>query len=427
MINPEIQQLTEKSLKVDFTEVQQQRLDKLMAELEYISGGLGFAELEAKTRSLPPSSVAGKKALQRLRDYVAKKEKIVVFIETGDMSPNWNDYKKVNELPSVYDDSGESLSADWLDEESMLIRYPSVGDEDSLAMIYPDSGAIFDGLKDGLFRNGISVYKMIDSSSVYCIDSGNFLYKVDWTGKTMDEAEIISLGRLTRETLEASEITIVGQDVLLISMSDGKVLMWDANTHQNIFTFSGKHEDGVMSTQRLSPSSVVTLDLGGGIAGWNLLGKKDNIWYETIAPPRNELADVESQDVNFVNSVVTKDNIIVQANVTNKFRKEAGLPDLTHSELIFLNKKGKEQYRIELPKDLQQLMRIYELELTDDNKLLLGMESGEVLAYDIESKKLVGEIGEPDKDKKGVTGMQVLPNNQLMVTYGDNTVAFFDE
>ena len=103
------------------------------------------------------------------------------------------------------------------------------------------------------------------------------------------------------------------------------------------------------------------------------------------------------------------------------------MPDITRSELIFLNKKGKEQYRVELPKDLQIFDKIYEIQLTDDNKLLLGMESGEVLVYDIKTNKIVSTIGDPDEEKKGVERMQVLPNNQLMVTYGDATIAFFDE
>ena len=47
MINPE-QQLQENALKANFTEVQQMHFDKLMSELEVISGGLGFAELKEK-------------------------------------------------------------------------------------------------------------------------------------------------------------------------------------------------------------------------------------------------------------------------------------------------------------------------------------------------------------------------------------------
>ena len=74
MINPE-QQLTEKSLHANFTEVQQQHFDKLMSELEVISGGLGFAELKEK------ADAGNKEALQVMRDYIAKKEQIVEFIE----------------------------------------------------------------------------------------------------------------------------------------------------------------------------------------------------------------------------------------------------------------------------------------------------------------------------------------------------------
>ena len=75
MISPE-QQLTEKALHANFTEVQQVHFDRLMSELEQISGGLGFAELKEKAEA------GDKEALQVMRDYITKKEEIVEFIET---------------------------------------------------------------------------------------------------------------------------------------------------------------------------------------------------------------------------------------------------------------------------------------------------------------------------------------------------------
>ncbi|MBT6573686.1 hypothetical protein HOM83_01460 [Candidatus Falkowbacteria bacterium] len=73
------QNLTEKSLHANFTEVQQAHFDRLMSELEVISDGLGFAELKAKAEA------GSKEALQVMRDYVAKKEQIVQFIETKEV------------------------------------------------------------------------------------------------------------------------------------------------------------------------------------------------------------------------------------------------------------------------------------------------------------------------------------------------------
>ena len=75
MINPE-KQLQENALKANFTEFQQQHFDRLMSELERISGGLGFAELKAKAEA------GDKETLQVMRNYIAKKERIVEFIET---------------------------------------------------------------------------------------------------------------------------------------------------------------------------------------------------------------------------------------------------------------------------------------------------------------------------------------------------------
>ena len=68
-------ELQSKSLKANFTEVQQVHFDKLMSELEQISGGLGFAELKKKAEG------GDKDALQVMRDYIAKKEEVVEFIE----------------------------------------------------------------------------------------------------------------------------------------------------------------------------------------------------------------------------------------------------------------------------------------------------------------------------------------------------------
>ena len=78
MPSPE-QQLQENALKANFTERQQEHFDKLMSELEVISGGLGFAEIKVKAEA------GDKEALQAMRDYIAKKEEIVEFIETKKM------------------------------------------------------------------------------------------------------------------------------------------------------------------------------------------------------------------------------------------------------------------------------------------------------------------------------------------------------
>ena len=82
MLNPE-QSLTEKSLHANFTEVQQDHFDKLMSELEVISDGLGFAELKVKAEA------GDKEALQVMRDYIAKKEQIVEFIENKEISEHY--------------------------------------------------------------------------------------------------------------------------------------------------------------------------------------------------------------------------------------------------------------------------------------------------------------------------------------------------
>ena len=81
MISPEVGQIQEKALHTDFTEAQQIYFDKLMSELEKISGGLGFAELKEKAET------GNKEALHILRDYIAKKEQIVEFIETKKVHP----------------------------------------------------------------------------------------------------------------------------------------------------------------------------------------------------------------------------------------------------------------------------------------------------------------------------------------------------
>ena len=81
MLTPE-HNLTERSLQANFTEVQQAHFDKLMSELEVISGGLGFAELKAKAEE------GDKEALQVMRDYITKKEQIVEFIEKKEVPEN---------------------------------------------------------------------------------------------------------------------------------------------------------------------------------------------------------------------------------------------------------------------------------------------------------------------------------------------------
>ncbi|MBT5338029.1 hypothetical protein HN858_02295 [Candidatus Falkowbacteria bacterium] len=92
MLNPE-QSLTEKSLHANFNEVQQAHFDKIMSELEVISGGFGFADLKEKAEA------GSKEALQVMRDYITKKEEIVEFIETKEMkiSPE-NEFVEITEM-----------------------------------------------------------------------------------------------------------------------------------------------------------------------------------------------------------------------------------------------------------------------------------------------------------------------------------------
>ena len=74
-----LEQIQERSLRANFTEVQQVYFDRLMSELEEISGGLGFSELKARAEA------GNKDALQVMRDYIAKKEQIVEFIENKEV------------------------------------------------------------------------------------------------------------------------------------------------------------------------------------------------------------------------------------------------------------------------------------------------------------------------------------------------------
>ena len=108
MINPEVQQLSEKALKVNFNEIQQAHFDRLMSELEAISDGLGFAELKAKAEA------GSKEALQVMRDYITKKEQIVKFksgisnIELG------IDHKEYSHTTKLTKDNVKSLSVDFI-------------------------------------------------------------------------------------------------------------------------------------------------------------------------------------------------------------------------------------------------------------------------------------------------------------------------
>ena len=92
-----LEQIQEHSLKANFTEVQQQHFDKLMAELEQISGGLGFSDLKEKAEA------GNREVLQVMRDYIAKKEQIVRFIETKDPLPEI----KVNDTVVFTDITGK--------------------------------------------------------------------------------------------------------------------------------------------------------------------------------------------------------------------------------------------------------------------------------------------------------------------------------
>ena len=121
-----LEQLQEKSLKANFTEVQQAHFDKLMSELEQISDGLGFAELKAKAEA------GSKKALQIMRDYVAKKEQIVEFIETKEIpKPEGFQPVEITELEVgdevVLINATESPGEPKQFTQGKIVRFNSVG------------------------------------------------------------------------------------------------------------------------------------------------------------------------------------------------------------------------------------------------------------------------------------------------------------
>ena len=113
-MQPELGHLSEQGLRADFNKKQRVYFDKLMSELEEISGGLGFSELEAEARSVLSSSAtsvgSSSEAIQKLRDYIAKKEQIVGFIEQ-------------KELPETYELRDEELE---VGDEVYLIE-PTTG------------------------------------------------------------------------------------------------------------------------------------------------------------------------------------------------------------------------------------------------------------------------------------------------------------
>ena len=132
MKNIETQQLTETALKASFTEVQQRHFDKLMSELNVISGGLGFAELKEKAEA------GNKEALQVLRDYIAKKEQIVEFIEKKEYGfmgmkyadiPVRNEELKINDNIAVVFATDGARKGQYIGSTERVLSVPGKEDE----------------------------------------------------------------------------------------------------------------------------------------------------------------------------------------------------------------------------------------------------------------------------------------------------------
>ena len=186
MLNPE-QQLTEKSLQANFTEVQQAHFDRLMSELEQLSGGLGFAELKAKAEA------GDKKTLQVMRDYVAKKEQIVEFIEKKEIPLVKGEIKENDEVicidleshPELYGKRFKVVSFGHGDDIYVLGESESVPqllDSKSLARFHT-----WDELENGKVKYIAAtelpgnVYTPLDMQSYKGISVGDkFKYKQDF-------------------------------------------------------------------------------------------------------------------------------------------------------------------------------------------------------------------------------------------------------
>ena len=380
-----LEQIQESALKVNFDASQQRHFEKLLSELEVISGGLGFAELKKKAEA------GNKEALQVMRAYITKKEQIVEFIETKEIyleRINYEDYESLkilkehdNEVRSLVDlgdgrmasGSREGTIKIWDIKTGKCLRTIDAQEDENRP--YEKAVWSIDLLKDGRLASA----QDDGTVKIWDVDTGECL-------------KVLEVGSGAR-----ADCVIELKDGSIACACDDTMKIWNSEAENYEVTFDEKVDNWVFSICELSDGRIATAGFGGEIKIWNRETGECEMVFE--GHEGNAKQVIELHDGRLAS--VGKDNAVRILN------RETG-----ECEKIMKSEKHQTRSVLELK----------------DGRIASGNEGGIVEIWD-------PETGECDKTFKWQTNtfgecvdaIIELENNNLVFGVGDGSITIFGE
>ncbi|MBT5502923.1 hypothetical protein HN858_05490 [Candidatus Falkowbacteria bacterium] len=420
MINPE-QQLQENALKANFTEVQQAHFDRLMSELEVISDGLGFVEIKAKAEA------GSKEALQVLRDYIAKKEQIVIFIETkkifGEKEINWEGFKELKD----YGTAGSNARTFKIPSSEMLVvTHDSESELTTFSVIQPEDNELYEitetdmtFVKDIIPIGPQEYFSIMDDLTLYYSSWSKKSYSSRWLGKDWDDP---------LKQLRHRKGVSISQDCLVLFGNKMNEV-----SRLNIADFSGKESvvtEGleiadVTDAGRLNDSQVVFSDLlhQGDVVCVDKSNPKEKKWYSSISDDGIKASDVKEL-IQMVDRLACVNEEHVVAMVSWSFLDDIKINGIEeHFGLVLLDAQtGKEVNRIVY--DVSN--KFIDILVAPTGEVLTLSKDGVVEIFFIIENKLV-KTSKCVKVGDGASTLSVMNDGKLVVTYKNGNTKIFGE
>mgnify|MGYP006411513377 FL=1 len=416
-------ELQSNALKANFTEVQQAYFDRLMSELEVISDGLGFAELKTKAEA------GDKEALQVMRDYVAKKEQIVEFIETKnlfDFKINWNKFEELND----YEKKGSRAKVFKAPGSEMLVLDFELGDsKDYISVVRSDD---FQIEKVKSIDTDISRLIPVEPGNCLCVSERGKLYRLEWkkNGSHWSRFGVLAIDPnhpINKEKF-VDGVSLNKDNCAVISKGNEKGILYfiDFSGDESILIEGDSYFEPSNIT-RLNDTQVVLTDSYGheNIICVDKSKPKERKWETKISDDDINESDLDKLCRQVVD-LAPVDEKYIAAAVNWYVDEDEDIPDaLEYCGIVLIDSKTGEEVDRNLY-DRLDMDKFVEVVTSPNGQIMVLTEGGEIEVFSIANNKII-DTGASFKVGEEASGFSVMNDGKIMVTYKRGNMKIFGE